>query len=240
MLMSDESADREAIYDAWSRLHGDIDPRMSRWIKGWVVLSHSCARPLNRLGVTPNAVTVCGVFVTAAAVGVGALGRWWPAVAAAIIVVGAVLDGVDGALAAQRNSSRGWGTVVDTLADRCSDLLLVGLLIVLGAPMWTGIVIGVATLLLESLRATAQTTGMVGPGTLTVWERPSRVVLAVVASVCAAAIWWAGAWWAQRFGGTPDPRLVVGALSLLGVVLSALGVVQLLVAVRRQTASGRA
>ncbi|ROZ84130.1 CDP-alcohol phosphatidyltransferase family protein [Gordonia sp. OPL2] len=230
--MSDESADREATYDDWSRMHGHIDPRTSVWIKGWVVLSHRIARPLSRLGVSPNVITVCGVVLTMTAVGIATAGRWWPALAALLIVVGAVLDGVDGALAAQRHSTGGWGTVLDTLADRCCDLLLVAMLILLGAPLWSGIVIGVATLLLESVRATAQTTGMVGPGTLTVWERPSRVVLAVLGAAGAAVLWWAGGWSAGRFGMTPDPRLYVTGLGALGAVLSVVGLIQLLVAIR--------
>ena len=73
--------------------------------------------------------------------------------------------------------------MLDPLADRVSDLLLLAVLVVLGAPL--GLVAGLAavTLLLESLRSSAQVAGMAGPGAVTVWERPSRVIVARCSSV---------------------------------------------------------
>jgi hypothetical protein len=84
------------------------------------------------------------------------------------------------------------------------------------------------TLILEITRATAQAVGMKGPGTVTVWERPSRVILAVVA---AASVSW---WW----GAEVDPDVasaLATAIAAVGVALALIGTIQLGVAVRRQT-----
>ncbi|MBD0860580.1 CDP-alcohol phosphatidyltransferase family protein [Gordonia sp. zg691] len=222
---------REAVLDAWSSLHGGIDPRGSVWTRNWVLLSNACARPLARIGITPNVVTVLGVVVTAVALCLTLLGGGWPAIGAVVIVFAALLDGIDGAIAAQTGTASRWGRVYDTLADRCSDLMLAAIVVIVGAPMWTGVTIAVLTLLLESTRATAQVIGMNGPGAVTVWERPSRVILAVIAALTAAIFWWAGL-------GTDTTTGLAAVTGTIGVALASVGTVQLLVAVRAHTFGG--
>lgn len=219
---------RETALEAWSELHGGIDPRQSFWVRNWVLISHACARPLVRLGITPNTVTALGVIATAVGLCLTILGGWWPLLAAVVIVVAALLDGIDGAIAAQTGTASRWGRINDAVADRFSDVMLVGIIVVVGAPPWLGATLAVLTLILEITRATAQAVGMKGPGTVTVWERPSRVILAVVAA--ASASWW---WGAEV---DPDVASVLAtAIAAVGVALALIGTIQLGVAVRRQT-----
>lgn len=197
------------------------------------MLSHACAKPLARLKLSPNAVTWSTVVVMAAAPGLAALGRWWPIVAAAVVTLAAVLDGVDGALAIQTDSVSRWGRVIDPLADRCSDVLLIGVLVVLGMPLWLGIVLALITLLLESARATAQAAGMDGPGRITLWERPSRVLVAVFGSLSVGAVWCLRQWGVDAASFVTGPVLVT-SIGVVGSVLAIIGMAQLLVAIRHQ------
>ena len=159
------------------------------------------------------------------------LGAGWPLLATVVVVVAAVLDGVDGALASQTGSATRWGRVLDPLADRCSDLLLVLALVVLGAPGWLGALLGALTLLLESVRATGQVAGMQGPGVVTVWERPSRVIVAAFGLAGCGALWiseragadLASAWTAR----------VATTAAVVGAGLAVWGLARLLVVVRR-------
>ncbi len=221
----------EAAYDLWSGLHDGLDPRGSFWVAGWVRLAHRCARPLAHRGVRPDTVTVAGVLVSALAPLLAALPDAWPALALVAVLLAAVLDGVDGALAAQTGSATAWGRVLDPLADRVSDLLLLTVLVVLGAPLWLVAVLGAATLLLESVRASAQVAGMSGPGAVTVWERPSRVIVTVLAVLTHLVLL------AARGLGLPAPPGVDGpaavtALAVAALVVALAGLGRLLVAVR--------
>lgn len=224
-------AARERSYQLWSDLHGGLDPRSSGWISGWVRLTHACARPLARWGVVPDAVTVAGVLVSATVPVLAALGGGWPLLATLVMVVAAVVDGVDGALAAQTGTATRWGQVLDPLADRCSDLLLVLALVVLGAPTWLGVLLGVLTLLLESVRSTAQAAGLRGPGAVTLWERPSRVIVAAFGSGICGLVWVGDR--VGLPGSGVDADLVATVATGIGVVLAATGLVHLVVVVRR-------
>ncbi|WP_205471804.1 CDP-alcohol phosphatidyltransferase family protein [Nocardioides sp. SYSU D00038] len=224
--------DREAAYDHWSRLHGGLDPRASAWVSGWVRLTHACARPLARAGASPHLVTAAGVALTAAVPAISDRGAAWPLLATPVLVVAAVLDGVDGALAAQTGRDSAWGRVVDGLADRCSDLLLVLTLVVLGAPVWLGVLLGVVTLLLESARATAEAAGLDGPGAVTVWERPSRVIVPAFATTLVAAEWWARRAGLDVLPGV-DGAVIATASGAIGLALATFAALHLLVGVRR-------
>lgn len=227
---------REEAYAHWSRLHGGLDPRTSFWVSGWVRLSHACARPLARRGVRPDTVTVTAVLVTAVAAGLAALGNGWPLPALVVLVGAAVLDGVDGALAAQTGAASRWGSVLDPLADRVADLLALLALVALagfaGLAVALGVAAGVLTLLLESVRSTAQVAGMTGPGAVTVWERPSRVIVASFGFLACGIAWAARRSGVDLLPAVDQPALATTAL-VVAVALGAAGFVRLLVAVRR-------
>lgn len=169
----------------WSAAHGGIDPDSSVWVGGWLSLVHRLARPLAARHVRPGLITLAGLVVSALVPLVASAPGAWPLAAAVLAVAAGVLDGIDGAVARMDGTDTPWGAVLDEVADRVSDLLLISALWTLGAPVWACVVVAGLTLLLEALRSSARGVGMVGPGTITAWERPSRViVVTTVAALC--------------------------------------------------------
>ncbi len=166
----------------WSRLHGE-DVSGNPLAVGWLRFVHVLAA--NRLVTRahPDALSAAGVVAAGAAVGLAATGR--PLVAAGLVVLAGVLDGLDGAVALRTGRARPWGAVVDAVADRITDLCLVAVLLVLGAGPWWCAAVAAAVLVHEYTRARAQGAGMTSAGAITVAEKPTRVIVAVIA--CAGA-----------------------------------------------------
>ena len=79
-------------------------------------------------------LSVAGVAAAGGAVAVAAQGGRWPLAAAALVVLAGVLDGLDGAVALHTGRARPLGAVVDAVADRLGDLLLVATLAVPRCP----------------------------------------------------------------------------------------------------------
>ena len=81
-------------------------------------------RTLNRWGIHPNAMTVAGVLGNAAAAmllaqGKIATGGW-------IVLAMGAFDALDGTMARLRGAPTAWGAFLDSVADRYSELLLLG------------------------------------------------------------------------------------------------------------------
>jgi CDP-diacylglycerol--glycerol-3-phosphate 3-phosphatidyltransferase len=88
----------------------------------------SVANALNRIGITPNMVTLTGFLGNLAAGVLIAFGELtWGGIIALIV---GPLDAVDGALARLRNESKPYGSFVDSVTDRYDELLLLGGLII--------------------------------------------------------------------------------------------------------------
>lgn len=210
---------RDAYLDAWADLHGGYDPRGSRLVAGWLSLTYVAARPLAARRVPPDVVTGLGVLVSAGAAALAALdGRWWLA-AAAVVVVSGLLDNVDGAVAVLTARATRWGFVLDSVADRLSDLAYLVALWLAGAPGAVCALGGALMLLQEYERARAAAGGMTEVGVVTVWERPTRVI--VTAAFLGSA------------GLLDDDRwAALGAAAWVG--LGVVGLVQLTVVVRRR------
>ncbi|GAA2693782.1 hypothetical protein GCM10010428_72310 [Actinosynnema pretiosum subsp. pretiosum] len=110
------------------------------------------------------------------------------------------------------------------MADRLSDLCLLAVLVLLGAPHPLATAVGATVLLHEYARARAQGAGLQGAAAITIAERPTRVILAAVACL-GAGIWPEGAPW---FGWS------WGALCLwLWAAISTIGAAHLAIALRR-------
>lgn len=159
---------------AWSDRHHGIDPAGVPLLQPWLRFVHGLATPLVRLGVPPDALTGAGV---AASLAVPVLAqREWPVTAAAAVGVSVLLDGLDGAVAVQAGRVSAHGRALDSACDRVSELAWWWALVAAdGVRLWQAAVFGMVGLAMESWRAAR---GRVG--TLTVWERPSRAVLAAV------------------------------------------------------------
>jgi CDP-diacylglycerol--glycerol-3-phosphate 3-phosphatidyltransferase len=82
---------------------------------------------LQRLNISPNAITICGMALSLLAGVFLALGQRW--IALGFIVLSGFLDGFDGLLARQTQRTSRFGAFLDSVLDRWSDsALLLGLL----------------------------------------------------------------------------------------------------------------
>lgn len=215
--------DRQEYLRRWGVLHGVDDPSATPFVGGWLMIAHACAVPLVRARVSPNALTAAGLAVAVAVVPLVALGGRWPLLAPLLVVGSAMLDSLDGAVAVMTGRTTRWGALLDALADRVADSAYLIAMWVLGAPAWVAVAAGGVALLHEYARARATAAGMDDVGSVTVSERPTRVVIATMFAL-AAGLYPAAA---QTWG-------TLGAAAALGVGLA--GLAQLLLVVRRRLA----
>jgi phosphatidylglycerophosphate synthase len=78
--------------------------------------------------------------------------------------------------------------VVDSVLDRVGDALLLLAFWRCGAPGWSCVVGGAAIVLLEYTRARAGNAGMAEVGVVTIAERPTRFVIAVIGLLVAGIV----------------------------------------------------
>jgi archaetidylinositol phosphate synthase len=215
--------DAVAAPDAgWSALHGDIRP--SPVVRGWLRLVRALAAgPISH--VPPDVLSAAGVALLVGGWALAVVGPPWTAVTALLVVLAGVADGLDGAVALATGRARPLGAVLDAVADRLGDLLLAAVLVALGAPVGWAVGVAAATFLHEYLRARAQSVGMPGVGAVTVAERPTRLIVVVLAA-CGSAVFPAGVpavgWaWGTTFAVTWAGLATVGLAQLTrGVVRS--------------------
>jgi CDP-diacylglycerol--glycerol-3-phosphate 3-phosphatidyltransferase len=94
------------------------------WLKGFLdPIGHF----LNRLGLTPNMITMVGLVGHILAAAAAALGKI-PTAGWLIFILGPV-DALDGTMARLRGESSQWGAFVDSVVDRYSELFIFGGLI---------------------------------------------------------------------------------------------------------------
>jgi CDP-diacylglycerol--glycerol-3-phosphate 3-phosphatidyltransferase len=85
-------------------------------------------RLAQRLGITPNRVTVIGFAVVGVAAGLVAYGQLLAG--AIVLVAGSLLDAVDGALARATGGSTAFGGFLDSTLDRAAEAILYASLVV--------------------------------------------------------------------------------------------------------------
>jgi CDP-diacylglycerol--glycerol-3-phosphate 3-phosphatidyltransferase len=110
--------------------------------------------------------------------------------------------------------------VLDSVVDRVSDALYLVALWVVGAPGWLCVVGGALMGLQEYTRARAGNAGMSEIGVVTIWERPTRVIVTAMFLLGAGLYAASAQQWATAGAA---------AWATLGVV----GLAQLVVVVRR-------
>ncbi|MET0190853.1 MAG: CDP-alcohol phosphatidyltransferase family protein [Pseudonocardia sediminis] len=206
----------------WSRMHGGVRPGSAA--QGWLRGVQRLARwgPVAR--TSPDALSAAGVVTTAGALAAAWPGGRWALLAALLVVLAGVLDGLDGAVALATGRTRPLGAVVDAAADRVGDLLLVAILLVLGAPAGWCVAVAVLVTLHEYLRARAQAAGMPGMGAVTAAERPTRVIVVAVACLGTGVL----------PGGTPWTGWNWAAVCAIGfTVVAVAGLVHLVLGIRR-------
>ena len=214
--------DRDGYFDRWQVLHGGYDPRTATiWVRSWLAFVYRVARPLARRGVQPDVVTLSSLWFAVLVLVPVSAGGHWRVVAGCVLVASGLFDALDGCVAVLESRTSRWGYVLDSLVDRLSDVVYLAAVVSVGAPLRLAIAVGVGFFLLEYVRARAGNAGGDDVGTVTVGERPMRVI------VLSAAILLAGVLSAHAAG------VATIGLSVLAA-LTAVGLGQLLVAVRRQ------
>ena len=223
-------ATRAEYFARWSALHGGYDPVRSRFVAGWLTVVHACARPFVAARTPPWAVSLLGLALSGAAVPAAVRGGEWLWLAAVLVLLSGLADGVDGAVAVQTGRTSAGGYVLDSVVDRCSDLLDLVVLWRVGAPPGVCVVGGSLTFVLEYMRARAAAAGMTEVGVVTVFERPTRVVVTVVGLLGAALTSDRVLW------SAPGAQRWAAGTAWLWVVLGAVALVQLAVVVRSRLA----
>ena len=211
---------RDEYLAAWSRWHGDTDPTRSALVRGWLSTAYALARALSWL--PPLAATALGLLVAAAGAGLAAVGGTVLVAAGVLVGLSGLLDSLDGALAIAGGRASRRGFVLDSAVDRLSEVAYAVALWLAGAPGLLAAAFGALCWLPDYLRARAGQAGVHRTGPISVWERPTRVVLTGFTLGVAGVVWGTG------FGET-----VVVAGTVAGVVLGAVGTAQLGVSLRR-------
>jgi len=210
---------------AWARLHGGFDPgAASPLVRGWVRIAFRIGSWLADRRVAPSAVTTAGLVlcwcVPAAVSPDGTAGRVGAALGAVLVLLAALADGLDGAVAVVSGRASRLGLVYDSVADRLGEAAWLLAFWPVGAPAWLVVAAGGASWLQEYARARASTAGMSEIGVVTVSERPTRVLVAVFGLLAAAVA---------------PIAITVAAAVWLG--LAVVGLAQLGLAIRRELVS---
>ena len=217
--------DRGEYFTRWTRLHGGYDPRGNWIVAFWLSLTYVVARPLAFVGLTPDVVTVATALLgSAVIVATAAVGGHLVLLTSLLVVLSALADNLDGALAVLLDRATSWGYVLDSVCDRVVDAAFLVALWLVGAPGWLVALGGAVMGLLEYARARAVGAGMPDIGVVTVGERPTRVIVTAAFLLGAGLYVSSAATWAE-----------VGATAWLAVHTVAL--VQLLVVVHRRLVS---
>jgi CDP-diacylglycerol---glycerol-3-phosphate 3-phosphatidyltransferase len=196
----------------------------SAFLPGWLVEAfywamHAPARALIRLEVSPDTLTYLSLVFCAASLPLAAVGRF--AEAAIVVIIGAVLDAMDGMVARARKIASPSGAVLDSFVDRAADAApFVGLAIFYRHQVAT-LIVPLAALVASSLvsyaRAKADGHGLVLPNG--VMRRHERVVY-LSASLFAGPL----LPWAPVLGGVRCPLTLVGVtiVAIVGTYASIL------------------
>jgi phosphatidylglycerophosphate synthase len=164
------------FFQAWSKLHGDA--QISGIVKGWLTISYYLVKPLARLRVTPNMLSIAGLLF-GIALYLNAQSAW----AIGLLVTSLLCDGIDGSLAIISNKASKWGAALDSILDRTTEVFWVLAFISIGGDEYLVICAAVLAFAQEYLRARAGGLGLTEVGVVTIAERPVRASILFVALI---------------------------------------------------------
>ena len=162
----------------WRRLHHGIDPARVPLLLPWLRAMWWLARPLAAARVPPTAVTAAGVVL---AVDAALLAQRHPWAAAGTVLLAALCDGLDGAVAVVGARATRNGAAADAIADRIADAAFAAVLWRCGAPWGLALACAAAALAIDLLRRVRHV-----PARITVGERPTWTICALLAGGSAA------------------------------------------------------
>lgn len=161
---------------SWSKLHGDA--QITGIVKGWLRISYFIVKPLAKLRITPNLLTLLGLFF-GILLYFNALTNW----AIFLLVLSLICDGIDGSLAIITGKSSKWGAMLDSAADRVTEVFWGLTFIAIGADQNLVIAALLIAAIQEYLRARSAGLGLTDVGVVTISERPVRASILFVALV---------------------------------------------------------
>jgi CDP-diacylglycerol--glycerol-3-phosphate 3-phosphatidyltransferase len=204
---------RDEYLAAWSRWHGGTGTE-SALVRGWLSVAWALARPV--AGLPPIVATALGLLVASSAVLPARAGGPWLLLAGVLVGLSGLLDSLDGALAIGTGRASRRGFVLDSMVDRLTEAAYAGALWAAGAPGWLAVAFGALCWLPDYLRARAGQAGVRETGALSVWERPTRVLMTGLTLVGAGVL-----------AGSGLAGAVVTAGAAVGALLGGVGTVQL-------------
>jgi CDP-diacylglycerol--glycerol-3-phosphate 3-phosphatidyltransferase len=181
---------RGEYFERWAVLHGGLDPRTSIPVQAWLTITYALSRPLVAVRMSPNAVTLLGMFVALSV-------PYWVVtdrllLAGVVALLAGIIDNLDGAVAIMTGRSSDFGYVLDSVADRVGDVaLLVGLGLAASNP-WPAVAAALLAFLQEYTRARAAGVGFTEIGVISLSERPTRVLIAgmfLIATATSGQVW---------------------------------------------------
>ena len=208
---------RDEYLAAWSRWHGGTGVE-SPLVRGWLSVAWTLSRPL--AGLPPIVATALGLLVAIAAVLPTLAGGPWLLLAGVLVGLSGLLDSLDGALAIGTGRASRRGFVLDSVVDRLTEVAYAAALWAAGAPGWLAVAFGALCWLPDYLRARAGQAGVRETGAISVWERPTRVLMTGLTLVGAGVV-------------ADLAAAVVTTGAAAGVLLGCVGVVQLGIWLRR-------
>jgi len=158
---------REEFFSTWSGLHGDA--KVSGIIKGWLSISYLIVKPISRVKITPNILTILGLFF-GLLLFINAKTFW----ASGLLVLSLICDGIDGSLAIITKKSTTWGAILDSVVDRLTEIFWVLALYKIGVDLRLLILVLLTASLQEYVRARSTGLGVSEVGIVTFAERPVR------------------------------------------------------------------
>ena len=158
---------REEFFSTWSDLHGDA--KISGIVKAWLSISYLIVKPISRVRITPNILTMFGLFF-GVILFLNANTSW----ASVLLVLSLICDGIDGSLAILTKKSTKWGAILDSVVDRLTEIFWVLALYKIGADLKLLVLVLLTASLQEYVRARSAGLGVSEVGIVTFAERPVR------------------------------------------------------------------
>ena len=158
---------REEFFSTWSDLHGNA--KISGIVKAWLSISYLIVKPISRVRITPNILTMFGLFF-GVILFFNANTSW----ASVLLVLSLICDGIDGSLAILTKKPTKWGAILDSVVDRLTEIFWVLALYKIGADLKLLILVLLTASLQEYVRARSAGLGVAKVGIVTFAERPVR------------------------------------------------------------------
>lgn len=157
----------------WSRLHGNAP--ISGVVKAWLSISFIMARVLCKLKISANLVTISGLLF---AVLLYLFGKevWSPI----FLVLSLMADGIDGSMAIISGKASKFGSLLDSVVDRISEVLWVLVLYKIGIDQEVLLLIVITAFIQEYLRSRSGGLGLTDIGIVTIAERPVRASFVLI------------------------------------------------------------